>query len=283
MGSILLKVAPKPRTSWVRLWSIPDEDEILSSLLPWVSEHRAKLKKRAVLSGSLENFRYHVYECTTDLFAIIVSDDREADQIINSRIRRLGRVVRKRMENQSVAKVFKSYPDMVKPFLESTLVVVLVGTRGVGKTSAMHLLLGKKLPQTYTPTIGMNTETVDGMNYSNCTVDLWDLGGDDHVNKVWESCLANVDVILLLTDSTLKNALESQRLMLDIIDCAETASLSVIANKQDLPNSLAPSVVGRVFNCEVHPLVANDLTQHEVAENVLEQSLNSHLASWTSE
>jgi signal recognition particle receptor subunit beta len=125
--------------------------------------------------------------------------------------------------------------------------------------------------------MGMNTETIDGMSFSNCTVDLWDFGGGDHVNKVWESCLANVDVVLLLTDSTLKNVLESQRLLSEIRSCAETASLTVIANKQDLPNSLAPSVVRKVFNMEVHPLVATDLTEHEAFERILKQSLESHV------
>ncbi|MHA2072093.1 MAG: ADP-ribosylation factor-like protein [Candidatus Thorarchaeota archaeon] len=276
LGSVLLKVAPKQRTSWVRIWPIPDEDEILSSLLPWVSEQKTKLKKRAVVSHSIDDYRYHAYECSTDLLVIAITDNREDDQIITGRVRRLGKKVRNTLKNQSVTKVLKNYPDMATPFLESKLVVALVGTRGVGKTAAMHLLLGKRPPQTYIPTMGMNAETVDGMQISNCTVDLWDLGGDDHVNKVWESCLANVDLVLLFTDSTLKNVLDSQKMMSDIMDNAEAASLAVIANKQDLPNSLAPSVVRKVFNQVVHPLVAIDLTQHGVAELVLEQSLISH-------
>ena len=61
------------------------------------------------------------------------------------------------------------------------------------------------------------------------------------------------------------------------MSCAETSSLTVIANKQDLPNALAPSVVEKVFNMEVHPLVATDLTQHEEAERILKQSLSTHL------
>ena len=72
-------------------------------------------------------------------------------------------------------------------------------------------------------------------------------------------------------------------IMAEIMDYAEAASLAVIANKQDLPNSLAPSVVRKVFNQVVHPLVATDLTQHGVAELVLEQSLISHTELMTQE
>jgi signal recognition particle receptor subunit beta len=75
----------------------------------------------------------------------------------------------------------------------------------------------------------------------------------------------------------LKNVLESQKLVSEIRSCAETASLTVIANKQDLPNALAPSVVEKVFNMQVHPLVATDLTEYEEAERIVRQSLSSHI------
>ncbi|MHA1938337.1 MAG: ADP-ribosylation factor-like protein [Candidatus Thorarchaeota archaeon] len=277
LGSILLKVAPKIKKSWARMWPIANEKEILSNLTPWIIEQKPKLRKRTVLLRNFNDSRWYVYECIDDLFVVFITDGKESDKMITDRVRRSGRAVRSELESQSITKVFKNYTKIVTAFLESKLVVALIGTRGVGKTTAMHLLLGRRPPQVYTPTMGMNTETLDGMDFSNFTVDLWDLGGDDHVNKVWESCLANVDVVLLLTDSTLKNVLESQKLLSEIKSCAETASLGVIANKQDLPNSLAPSVVQKVFNMQVHPLVATDLTEHEEAERILKQSLNSHI------
>ena len=277
LGSILLKVAPKTKTGWARIWPIAGEKEILAGLTPWVIEQRTKLRRGSVLLRDFDDARCYAYECIDDLFVVFITDGKESDRIITDRVRRTGRAVRSELESQSITKVFKKYAEIVAPFLESKLVVALVGTRGVGKTTVMHLLLGRRPPEVYTPTMGMNTETIEGMSFSNCTVDLWDLGGDDHVNKIWESCLVNVDVVLLLTDSTLKNVLDSQKLVSEIRNCAETASLGVIANKQDLPNSLAPSVVKKVFNMEVHPLLAIDLTEHEEAERILKQSLSSHI------
>jgi small GTP-binding protein len=277
LGSILLKVAPKIKKSWARIWPIADEKEILAGLTPWIIEQKPKFRRGAVILRNFNDSIWYAYECIDDLFVIFITDGKESDKIIIDRVRRSGRAVRSALESQSITKVFKNYTEIVVPFVESKLVVALIGTRGVGKTTAMHLLLGQRPPPVYTPTMGMNTETLDGMSFSNCTVDLWDLGGDDHVNKVWESCLANVDVVLLLTDSTLKNVLESQRLLSEIRSCAETASMEVIANKQDLPNSLAPSVVKKVFNMEIHPLVAIDLTEHEEAERILKQSINRHI------
>ncbi|MFW9863642.1 MAG: ADP-ribosylation factor-like protein [Candidatus Thorarchaeota archaeon] len=277
LGSILLKVAPKIKKSWARIWPIDDEKKILSELTPWIIEQKSKLRKGSVLKRNFNNSKWYAYECIDDLFVIIITDGKESDKMIADRVRRSGRTVRSELESQSITKVFKKYTEIVTPFLESKLVVALIGTRGVGKTTTLHLLLGLRPPEVYVPTMGMNTESLDGMDISNCTVDLWDLGGDDEVNKVWESCLVNVDVILLLTDSTLKNVLESQKLASEIRSYAETASLTVIANKQDQPNALAPSVVEKVFNMEVHPLVATDLTEHEKVERVLKQSLDSHI------
>jgi len=277
LGSILLKVAPKIKKSWARIWPIDGEKRILSDLTPWILERRPKIRKGTVLRRKFEGSKWYAYECNDDLFVILITDGKESNKMITDRVRKAGRAVRNALESQSVTKVFKNYTKIVTPFLESKLVVALVGTRSVGKTTTMHLLLGQRPPQVYIPTMGMNTERLDGMDISNCTVDLWDLGGDDEVNKVWESCLVNVDVVLMLTDSTLKNVLESQKLVSEIMSCAETASLTVIANKQDLPNALAPSVVEKVFNMEVHPLVATDLTQHEEAERILKQSLMSHI------
>lgn len=277
LGSILLKVAPKRKMLWAKVWPIADEEEMLSNLIPWIIEQKTKLRKGSVLLRDFNDNKCYAYECTDDLFVVFITDGKESDKMITDRVRRAGRVVRSELESRSITKMFKKFTQIVPPFLESKLVVALIGTRGVGKTAAMHLLLGQRPPQVYTPTMGMNTETIDGMVFSNCTVDLWDLGGDNHVNKIWESCLVNVDVLLLLTDSTLKNVLESQKLLLEIRSCAESASLGVIANKQDLPNSLAPSVVEKVFNMEVHPLVATDLTEHEEAERILKQYLGSHI------
>ena len=277
LGSILLKVAPKIKKSWARIWPIDGEKRILSDLTPWILERRPKVRKGTVLRRKFEGSKWYAYEFNDDLFVILITDGKESNKMITDRVRKAGRAVRNALESQSVTKVFKNYTKIVTPFLESKLVVALVGTRGVGKTTTMHLLLGQRPPQVYIPTMGMNTERLDGMDISNCTVDLWDLGGDDEVNKVWESCLVNVDVVLMLTDSTLKNVLESQKLVSEIMSCAETASLTVIANKQDLPNALASSVVEKVFNMEVHPLVATDLTQHEEAERILKQSLMSHI------
>ena len=210
LGSILLKVAPKIKKVWARIWPIDDEKEILSKLTPWIIERKSKLRRGTVLRRNFNSSRWYAYECTDDLFVVLITDGKESDKMITERVRQTGRAVRSALEKQSVTKVFKNYTEIVTPFLESKLVVALVGTRGVGKTTTMHLLLGQRPPEVYSPTMGMNTESLDGMEISNCTVDLWDLGGDDEVNKVWESCLANVDVILLLTDSTLKNVLESQ-------------------------------------------------------------------------
>jgi small GTP-binding protein len=277
LGSILLKVTPKIKKAWARIWPIDGEKEIISKLSPWIIERKSKSRKGAVLRRNFNSSRWYAYECIDDLFVIFITDGKESDKMIADRVRRAGRAVRNALESQSITKVFKKYTEIVTPFLESKLVVALIGTRGVGKTTTMHLLLGQRPPEVYVPTMGMNTESLDGIDISNCTVDLWDLGGDDEVNRVWESCLVNVDVILLLTDSTLKNVLESQKLVPEIMSCAETASLTVIANKQDLPNALAPSVVEKVFSMEVYPLVAIDLTEYEAAGRILKQSLADHI------
>jgi hypothetical protein len=131
LGSILLKVAPKIKTSWARIWPIADEKEILAGLTPWIIEQKPKLRRGAVILRNFNDSIWYAYECVDDLFVIFITDGKESDKIVTDRVRRSGRAVRSVLESQSITKVFKNYTEIVLPFLESKLVVALIGTRGV--------------------------------------------------------------------------------------------------------------------------------------------------------
>ena len=115
--------------------------------------------------------------------------------------------------------------------------VLVVGLDAAGKTTILYKLkLGEIV--TTIPTIGFNVETVE---YNGVTFVVWDVGGQDKIRALWRHYYQNTEALIYVVDSgdrdRIAESREELRKMLDERDLQD-ASLLVLANKQDMPNSL---------------------------------------------
>jgi len=117
--------------------------------------------------------------------------------------------------------------------------ILMVGLDAAGKTTILYKLkLGEIV--TTIPTIGFNVETVE---YKNISFTVWDVGGQDKIRPLWRHYFQNTQGLIFVVDSYDKERVNESKDELHKMlaeDELRDAVLLVFANKQDLPNAMAP-------------------------------------------
>merc|ERR1711967_95159 len=120
--------------------------------------------------------------------------------------------------------------------------ILMVGLDAAGKTTILYKMkLGEVV--TTIPTIGFNVETVE---YKNISFNVWDIGGQDKIRKLWRYYYANTQGLIFVVDSNDRDRIEDAREELSKMladDEMRDAAVLVLANKQDLPNSMTAAEV----------------------------------------
>merc|ERR1712060_48357 len=92
-------------------------------------------------------------------------------------------------------------------------------------------------------TIGFNVETVE---YRNLSFNVWDVGGQDKIRKLWRHYFQGTNGIIYVIDSNDRDRVEDAREELTKMlseDELREAVLLVLANKRDLPNAMTATEV----------------------------------------
>ena len=119
----------------------------------------------------------------------------------------------------------------------------MLGLDAAGKTTILYKLKVGEVVTTI-PTIGFNVETVE---YRDVTFQVWDVGGQDKIRKLWRHYYIGTTGIIFVVDAADKHRMGTVREELDAIlgaDEMRGASLLVYANKQDLPGAMPTAEVG---------------------------------------
>merc|ERR1712151_337392 len=111
----------------------------------------------------------------------------------------------------------------------------------------MGVLYNLKIGEVVTtiPTIGFNVETCE---YKNVKFTVWDIGGQDRIRKLWRHYYMGTHGVIFVVDSSDRDRIQDARDELwKLLDDDELrdAVLLVLANKQDLPNSMAVAEVSK--------------------------------------
>merc|ERR1719333_543246 len=121
--------------------------------------------------------------------------------------------------------------------------ILMVGLDAAGKTTILYKLkLGEVV--TTIPTIGFNVETVE---YKNITFQVWDVGGQDKIRRLWRHYYQGTHGAIFVVDSSDRDRIEDAREEIDMMlreDEMRDAVLLVLANKHDLPGAMSSAEVG---------------------------------------
>ena len=145
--------------------------------------------------------------------------------------------------------------------------IVILGLDSAGKSTFLYQLKFHQYIST-TPTIGFNYEKIrfapssdgDSRNVSESvaaaqgvTFDIWDVGGQDKVRPLWRSYSRSTDGIFFVVDSCDIERLEEAKVeLLRTARVQETVGVPIVvlANKQDLPNSLSPANIQKLLGLQ---------------------------------
>merc|ERR1719473_1563435 len=92
-------------------------------------------------------------------------------------------------------------------FSKQEMRILMVGLDAAGKTTILYKLkLGEVV--TTLPTVGFNVETVQ---YKNINFNVWDIGGQDKIRKLWRYYYQNTNGVIFVIDSSDRDRIQDAR------------------------------------------------------------------------
>jgi small GTP-binding protein len=191
--------------------------------------------------------------------------EEKMDQLVDSFMRDYANLA---MANQPL----DGFDEKVDEIAVTMVKVAILGFAGVGKTTTLHLLRGETLPLVHDPTIGVSIKKLPE-EVENANIVLWDLAGQSRFSILWAKMIANAQVVIIVTDSTLENVLRSKKLVTLVKDEVPDAKVIGIANKQDLPTALTPERVGQILGLPTYELVAIDISYRDRLIQIIRRAI----------
>jgi len=272
-STILLNAKNRRKIASSEYWAEPIPRKIINQYLAQLEILIQKSERSKYKPVALGPYKFISRDCG-DGIIIFVIDFEESDEDVVSKINRASKSLRWLLETHSTKYVKENYEKIMARFIQSQFAIALVGLSGVGKTTLLHLLMGKPAPEEYVPTIALNTEVIEDIKFANYKLVIFDFAGQESARRLWD--FSTTDMIFFLTDSTLKNVIASKTILSKIVNEYPETPIIVIANKQDTPNSLDSSAISKVMGIASHAMVAIDLAYRDDLLEVLVQVLSEH-------
>ena len=150
--------------------------------------------------------------------------------------------------------------------------ICFLGEGGVGKTSLVSLLQGKKIKKERNPTVGLEVDD-SILNGKRCSI--WDLGGQERFRFMWQDFLKGSGLAVLVTDSTEENIQKTKEIYERFSRCL-SAKIIAIANKQDLPGALDADIVQkRLGGIKTYEMSAIRKELRDRIKQILEFEINA--------
>jgi signal recognition particle receptor subunit beta len=200
------------------------------------------------------------------LFVSLTYDDSSLPDQILPKMHKILKILRTFLEktNISADKISEDNKKLLEskcsPLIEDLIMlrpakISIIGYDFVGKSSITEMIKSGSIPRKYKETTQLKKYKAKlfGM-----PILLWDIPDQGDISeKVWQSFILGSDAVILVLDSTKKNAEES-KLMVEITDkIIPMAELLIVANKQDSNESLPPEEIENIIGGKIFPFEGN--------------------------
>ncbi|MFW9980804.1 MAG: ADP-ribosylation factor-like protein [Candidatus Thorarchaeota archaeon] len=199
-----------------------------------------------------------------DMLLLFVTDGRDEDRVIQHRVREGAARISTALRGNSIGYIRDNLDDILGELIFTRFKVSFVGSGGVGKSTLLRLLFGKEpAPGGYVPTINVAVDSSETIQFGTFLVTVWDFAGQAVFQDLWSFYFSGTDVIFLITDSSFRNVMQTKSLLRNIRKEAPAVPLFIIANKQDLPESMKAEKIKRLLGAPTFAMVATDKTRRE--------------------
>jgi ADP-ribosylation factor related protein 1 len=203
-------------------------------------------------------------EVDGEMLLLLVTDGRDEDRVIQHRVREGAARVSTALRGNSIGYIRDNLDEILGELIFTRFKVSFVGSGGVGKSTLLRLLFGKEpAPGGYVPTIEVAVDSSETIQFGTFLVTVWDFAGQAVFQDLWSFYFSGTDVIFLITDSSFRNVMQTKSLLRNIRKEAPAVPLFIIANKQDLPESMKAEKIKRLLGAPTFPMVATDKTRRE--------------------
>ena len=210
--------------------------------------------------------KHKVFHAAVDgeMLLLFVTDGRDEDRAIQYRVREGASRVSTALRGNSIGYIRDNLDDILGELIFTRFKVSFVGSGGVGKSTLLRLLFGKEpAPGGYVPTINVAVDSSETIQFGTFLVTVWDFAGQAVFQDLWSFYFSGTDVIFLVTDSSFRNVMQTKSLLRTIRKEAPAVPLFILANKQDLPESMKAEKIKRLLGAPTFPMIATDKSRRE--------------------
>lgn len=139
-------------------------------------------------------------------------------------------------------------------FSKTEFHVLILGIDKAGKTTLLEKLKSQYSnleglpPDRIVPTVGLNIGRVE---VSNSKLVFWDLGGQLGLRSIWEKYYEEAHAVVFVVDAACPSRFEDSKSALEKVlrhEDLQGAPLLILANKQDLPQSVTAEEIARYLD-----------------------------------
>ncbi|MHA1654253.1 MAG: ADP-ribosylation factor-like protein [Candidatus Thorarchaeota archaeon] len=248
----------------VRFWKIEfNESHIREFLVGYHDLHNTEglAKDTPIYVGQHKVFHSPVGE---DMILLFATNGRDEDRTIQYKVRESAARIETALRGNTPSYIRDNLDDILGELVFTHFKVSFVGAGGVGKSTLLRLLFGKEpAPGGYVPTINVAVDASETIQFGTFLVTIWDFAGQAVFHDLWGFYFQGTDVIFLITDSSFRNVMQTKTLLRNIRKEAPAVPLFIIANKQDLPESMRADKIQRLLGAPTFPMVATDKSRRE--------------------
>lgn len=135
----------------------------------------------------------------------------------------------------------------------------------------LSLLQGRGVSKEKIPTVGLE---IENSILNENKVNVWDFGGQERYQFMWQDFLRGAGLAVLVCDSTEKN-IEKTKEIYDKLSRHVSAKIIAIANKQDLPGAISAKKVQKKLGIQTYGMSAIRLDLRDRIREILEYEMNS--------
>ncbi len=247
-----------------RFWKIDFLDpDVIEFLAGYRDLHNTEglAKDTPVFVGNHKVFHGDISD---ELVLLFVTDGRDEDRTIKSKVREGASRIATALRGNSIGYIRDNLQDILGELIFTRFKISFVGSGGVGKSTLLRLLFGRDpAPGGYVPTINVAVDSSETIQFGTFLVTIWDFAGQAVFQDLWSFYFQGTDVIFLITDSSFRNVMQTKTLLRNIKKEAPAVPLFIIANKQDLPESMKGEKIQRLLGAPTFAMVATDKSRRD--------------------
>lgn len=248
-----------------RFWKIDFETEDINEFLRGYADlftTEGLAKDTPVFVGTVHKV-FHS-PVSDELLLMFITDGRDEDRAIQHKVREGAGRVATALRGNSMGYIKDNLEDILGELIFTHFKISFVGSGGVGKSTLLRLLFGRDpAPGGYVPTINVAVDSSETIQFGTFLVTIWDFAGQAVFQDLWSFYFQGTDVIFLITDSSFRNVMQTKTLLRNIRKEAPAVPLFIVANKQDLQESMKADKIKRLLGAPTFPMVGTDKARRE--------------------